>query len=130
MNTLLPFFNYTPELYNEVLQAGILFSEYSILRLMCLKEQPVSRLQETALQNFECWVETFIDNSNLAFYSGVDAEVNLFKIDYSNLLLNCLLTATLYDYMVFNHKDSLNVNSFILWQDGRLIKDRPMSQLL
>lgn len=130
MNTLLPFFNYTPELYKEVLQAGILFSEYSILRLMCLKEQPVSTAQQAALQNFERWVATFISNSNIAFYSGIEKEVSLFKIDYGNLLLNCLLTATLYDYMVFSDIDVLNTNSFIFWKDGRLVKDRPMSQLL
>jgi len=130
MNTLLPFFNYTPELYGEVLQAGILFSEHSILRLMCFKEKTISEEQQSAIRNFEYWVDAFIHNSNTAFYTASDADVNLFSIDYSNLLLSCLLTATFYDYKVYANLNSLNTGAFVLWHEGRLVKDRPMSQLL
>jgi hypothetical protein len=130
MSIILPFFNYNPKLYKEVLQAGILFSEYSILRLMCLKEMPVSGTQQLALRNFESWTEEFIYNSNVAFYAGVDTDINLFSIDYYDLMLNCLLTATLYDFMKFSVFESLNSNSFIFWKEGRLVNERPLSLLL
>jgi hypothetical protein len=130
MSSILPFFNYTPKLYKEILKAGILFSEYSILRLMCLKEMPVSITQQLALENFETWTEKFINNSNIEFYSGIDADINLFRMDYYSMLLNCLLTATLYDWMKFTALESLNSSSFVFWKEGRLMNARPLSLLL
>jgi len=130
MYTSLPFFNYSPQLYYEVLQAGLSVSECSILRLLCFKETAASATEKLALKNFELWTETFLNNSNQVFQSGTASEIKRFSEQYINLILSYLLVASLYDYKTFIAIDHLNKESFVRWFQGTLMRSRLLSQLL
>jgi len=130
MYTPISFFNYSPQLYNEVSQAGLIFSECSILRLLCFKDGAASATEKLAINGFETWAEEFLNNSNRVFQSGNKDDVNRYSSQFIEHVLSYLLVASLYDFTRFTPLNQPDKASFVAWENGNLIRVRLLSDLL
>lgn len=127
MNT--PLFNYSLQLLNQVAEAGILFSDESILKLNCVKVGH-STEQANALKNFEHWKMIFLENCNGLFYAGSTLMIKVNEERYKTDLLSALLIAELNDWSKFASFEAINTESIFRWVEGALQITRPYSRLI
>jgi len=128
-NMLTPLFKYSSQLLEQVAQAGILFSEQSILRLNCGHENPTSQ-QQLALANFEIWKDQFYSNCNAAFYAAPQHAIDRYETVYKADLLSALLIAELYDWSAFKSLDKVNTAAAFKWEGERFQRSRLFTELI
>jgi len=126
---LAPLFNYSSQLLEQVAQAGILFSEQSILRLNC-GHGKIGLEQQFALANFEIWKEEFYINCNAAFYAAPQYAVDKYETVYKADLLSALLIAELYDWSAFKSLDHVNTAAAFKWEGDRFQRSRLFTELI
>ena len=126
----IPLFNYTPPLFHKVKDAGILFSEDSILKLHCFKDRSLGAAEEEAVENFYYWRAEFVKNCEKVYAQSSPELKAIYRLVFEHELLNCLFVAELFDWRDFNRLETASYSSFFAWQEGRLINTRKLSNLL
>lgn len=126
----LPIFSYSESLLRQAQQRQILMSESSVLLLHCVKKHSYLRRSDVliALANFENWKQNFISNSYALFrgYSGYEVD----ELFYMETMMECLFFAELYSWEMYADASKLNDSPFFEWKNGRLTKNRPLSELI
>jgi len=126
----IPLFRHTPELFHKVKEAGILFSETSLLKLNCFKESGLGIAEKNAVSNFYAWQTAFTENCEKAFASGNPELKQIYRPLFEHELLNCLFVAELFDWHDYNSLTAASYTSFFEWQNGRLVNTRRLKNLL